>query len=105
MTYAVVKVGGHQEKVHVGGTIVANRLDGAVGDKIDLPAILLEQDGKLTVEPKKLKDVLVSCEIVNDSEQGKKINVLKFKNKVRYIRRIGARQQLTRLKVLAIEGA
>ena len=39
--YAVVKAGGSQHKVAVGDTFTINRLAGAAGDSVALPAILL----------------------------------------------------------------
>ncbi|MDQ1662870.1 MAG: large subunit ribosomal protein, partial [Blastococcus sp.] len=37
--YAVVKAGGSQHKVAVGDTFTINRLAGAAGDSVALPAI------------------------------------------------------------------
>ena len=39
--YAIVKAGGHQEKVEVGDVIVVNRLDAKVGDTVEFPVALV----------------------------------------------------------------
>ena len=36
--YAIVKAGGHQEKVEVGDVILVNRLDAKKGDTVEFPA-------------------------------------------------------------------
>ena len=78
--YAIVRAGGRQEKV-------------AVGD-VD--------EGAITADPAKLAKVKVTAEVVGH-ERGPKINILRYKNKTGYRRRQGHRQDLTRVKVTAIE--
>ena len=41
MVYAVVRAGGRQEKVEVGTIVVLDRQSAKIGDKIQLPAVLL----------------------------------------------------------------
>ncbi|MTB05428.1 MAG: 50S ribosomal protein L21, partial [Actinobacteria bacterium] len=36
--YAIVKAGGHQEKVAVGDTVIVDRIDAAVGATVSFPA-------------------------------------------------------------------
>jgi large subunit ribosomal protein L21 len=99
--YAVVKVGGHQEKVEIGDVILSNKLDVKTGDKIILDAVaFVGEDGKIIVDQKTLAKVTVTAEVLSDLEKGKKIAVMRFKNKSRQIKRRGHRQLLTRLKVL-----
>ena len=56
----------------------------------------------MTSDAKALAKVKVTAEIVRD-EKGPKINILKYKNKTGYRKRIGHRQALTRLKVTGIK--
>ena len=109
--YAVVKAGGSQHKVAVGDTFTINRLAGAAGDTVALPAILLV-DGdtvtsdaaalaKVTTDAKALEKVAVTGEILEHTK-GPKIRIHKFKNKTGYHKRQGHRQPLTRVKVTGI---
>lgn len=84
---AIIQVGASQHLVRVGQKISANRLDLEAGQKLEL-------GDKLTDQKVVLK--------VLSHLRGPKINGLKFKNKVRYIRRYGHRQELTSLEVMAI---
>ncbi len=83
--YAFVKTGGKQYKVAVGDLLQVEKLDAAPGDEVALPAVL----------------VAVKAEVVAQTK-GPKIRIHKFKNKTRYHKRQGHRQQLTELKVTDI---
>lgn len=100
--YAVVQSGGRQHKVAVGDVVEVNRVTGGRGSTMTLPPVLLVDGGNVTADPGRLAQCRVNAEIV-DHTQGPKIDVLKFKNKTGYRRRLGHRQQLTRLKVTGIE--
>lgn len=102
MVYAIVKAGGRQEKVSVGTVVVMNRIKATEGDKVELPALLLVDGESVTSDVKALSKVKVTAEVVRD-ERGPKIDILKFKNKTGYRKRIGHRQELTRLKVTGIK--
>lgn len=101
MVYAIVKAGGHQEKVSVGDTIVVDKLAGEAGDTVTFEPVMVVDGAKLTTEPTKLKKVKVNAEIVEDTK-GPKINILKFKNKTGYRRRMGHRQKYTVVKITEI---
>ena len=102
MVYAIVKAGGHQEKVSVGDIVVVDRLAGQPGATVQLPAVLLVDGAKVTSDAATLAKVSVTAEIVKN-ERGPKIIILKFKNKTGYRKRQGHRQDLTRLKVTGIK--
>lgn len=102
MVYAIVRAGGRQEKVSEGDVIVVDRLKAAEGDSVELPAVLLVDGEKVTSDVKALAKVKVTAEVVRD-ERGPKIDILKYKNKTGYRKRIGHRQELTRLKVTGIK--
>src|SRR5215207_5613156 len=94
VVYAVVKAGGSQHKVAVGDTFTINRLAGAEGDKVALPAILLVDGDTDTSDAAALAKVTVTGEIVEHGK-GPKIRIHKFKNKTGYHKRQGHRQRLT----------
>ena len=100
--YAIVKTGGKQYKVAVGDTLEVEKLDGAAGAAVSLPALLLVDGSDVTSDAKALAGVKVSAEVVAQTK-GPKIRILKYKNKTGYKKRIGHRQQLTQLKVTGIE--
>lgn len=102
MVYAIVKAGGRQEKVSEGDVIVVDRLKAGEGDSVELAAVLLVDGDKVTSDAKALSKVKVTAQVVRD-ERGPKIDILKYKNKTGYRRRIGHRQDLTRLKVTGIK--
>lgn len=102
MVYAIVKAGGRQEKVSVGDILVMNRIAGEVGDTVDLPVVLVVDGETVTSDADDLAKVKVTAEIVR-AERGPKIHILKYKNKTGYRRRMGHRQDLTRLKITTIK--
>lgn len=102
VVYAVVRAGGRQEKVEVGSVITINRVSGDDKGKLDLPAVLLVDGDTVTTDVEKLAKVIVTAEIVEDL-RGPKIVIQHYKNKTRYKRRMGHRQELTRLKVTGIK--
>ncbi|MDR0945943.1 MAG: 50S ribosomal protein L21 [Bifidobacteriaceae bacterium] len=100
--YAIVKTGGRQEKVSVGDQFLTNRLAGATGDTVELPAVLLVDGDKVTSSAAELAKVKVTAKIVGE-ERGPKIRILHYKNKTGYRRHQGHRQDLTRLEVTGIK--
>ncbi len=102
MVYAIVKAGGRQEKVSEGDIIVVNRLKAEAGSTVEFAPVLLVDGDKVTSDAKALAKVKVTAEVVQD-EKGPKIDILKYKNKTGYRKRIGHRQALTRLKVTGIK--
>ena len=101
MVYAIVKAGGRQEKVSVGDIVVMDRVQGEPGDTIDMTPVLLVDGDNVTSDADNLAKVKVTAEIMRD-ERGKKIRVFKYKNKTRYRRTQGHRQDLTRVKITGI---
>ena len=102
MVYAIVKAGGRQEKVSEGDILVVDRLKADQGSTIELAPVLLVDGDKITSDAKALAKVKVTAEVIRD-ERGPKIDILKYKNKTGYRKRIGHRQELTRLKVTGIK--
>lgn len=100
--YAIVKAGGHQEKVEVGDKILVNRLDAKNGDSVEFPVALVVDGSQVTVAAKDLAKISVKAEVVNDEAKGKKIIIQKFKNKTGVARRKGHRQELTMVKITEI---
>jgi large subunit ribosomal protein L21 len=100
--YAIVKTGGKQYKVAVGDVVEVEKVAGGPGDSVALPALLVVDGDTVTTDAQALAGVSVSGEVVAHT-QGPKISILKYKNKTGYKRRLGHRQDLTRVRVTAIE--
>ncbi|MDR1825680.1 MAG: 50S ribosomal protein L21 [Bifidobacteriaceae bacterium] len=100
--YAIVRASGRQEKVSVGDQLVLDRLKGAPGETIELPALLLVDGDKVTSSPKELAKVKVTAEILGN-ERGPKIAILTYKNKTGQRHHQGHRADLTRVKVTGIK--
>ncbi|MGC9049097.1 MAG: 50S ribosomal protein L21 [Patescibacteria group bacterium] len=103
--FAIIKTGGKQYLVKKGDVLFVEKLAGKVGEKIDFDQILLigeEKDGELKIGQPLVKGAKVKAEILEQSK-GPKIKVIKFKRKVRYHRKKGHRQPLTKVKILEIK--
>ena len=85
--YAIVKAGGHQEKVEVGDVILVNRLNAKKGDTVEFPAALVVDGSKVILGAKDLAKLTVKAEVVNDEAKGPKISIMTYKNKTGVARR------------------
>lgn len=99
--FAIVRAGGHQEKVAVGDVISVDRIDGEPGTEVTLPALLIVDGDAVTHDADALAGTPVTAEIV-DHHRGPKIDILHYRNKTGYRRRQGHRQELTTLRVTGI---
>jgi len=100
--YAIVKTGGKQYKVAVGDVVQVEKVVGGVGAAVPLPALLVVDGTDVTSDAGALAGVTVSGEVVAHL-RGPKIDILRYKNKTGYRRRLGHRQSLTQVRVTAIE--
>ena len=100
--YAIVKTGGKQYKVAEGDVIEVEKLAGQAGDELTLQAVLLVDGDDLVTDAAKLAKVAVTAEVVAHTK-GPKLNIMLYKNKSGYKRRMGHRQSLTQVRVTAIE--
>lgn len=100
--YAVLTTGGKQYRVEAGSTLVVEKVGGEPGSSVIFDRILLVGDGeKVTVGSPTVAGASVSATVLGEA-LGPKIVVFKFKQKVKYRRRTGHRQHLTRLRIDSI---
>jgi len=99
--YAIVKTGGKQYKVAVDDVVTVEKIDGAPGAEITLPALLLVDGADVVTDAAALAAASVTAKVVEHTK-GPKIRIHKFKNKTGYHKRQGHRQPLTRVQVTAI---
>jgi large subunit ribosomal protein L21 len=102
--YAIVRCGGRQEKASVDDVLTVDKLAGEVGSSVTLPAVLVIDDGKVISDPAEVGGYQVTAEILG-AASGPKINMIHFKNKTGYRRRLGHRQKYTQVKITGIAEA
>jgi large subunit ribosomal protein L21 len=101
--FAVVRTGGKQFRVEPGTSVRVEKLEGAVGDSIELAEVLLvgEKEGA------KIGTPLVSGAKVKGTitaqGRGPKITIFKMKRRKGYRRKAGHRQSFTEIRVDQIE--
>lgn len=100
--YAIVRSGGRQHKVAVGDVLTVDRVAGEPGTTLTLDALLLVDGDAVTSDASALSGVTVTAEVL-DHTKGKKIHILRYKNKTGYRRRQGHRQKHTQVRVTGIE--
>lgn len=103
MQFAIIKTGGKQYNVQAGQTLKVEKIEGEIGAKIKFDQVLLLVDGdKFEIGKPVVEKAVVEAEILSQG-RAQKINVIKFKPKVRYKRKKGHRQLFTEVKILAIK--
>jgi large subunit ribosomal protein L21 len=102
--YAIVRSGGRQHKVAVGDVFVADKVDAKVGETVELATILIVDGDAVTSDSWVLAGLKVRAEVV-DHRKGEKINIVKYKNKTGYRKRMGHRQRHTALRVTSIDSS
>jgi large subunit ribosomal protein L21 len=100
--YAIVRGGGRQYKVAVGDVFEVDLVAGEPGSTLALPAVLLVDEGQVTSDSAALAGVSVTAEVLRHTK-AKKIDIMTYKNKTGYRRRLGHRQQHTEVRVTGIE--
>ncbi len=103
MTYAVVRTGGKQFRVEPGTSVRVEKLEGAVGDSIELPEVLLvgEKDSATIGTP--LVNGAKVVGTITAHGRGPKITIFKMKRRKGYRRKYGHRQSYTEIRVDQIE--
>jgi large subunit ribosomal protein L21 len=105
MEFAVIKTGGKQYKVAKGDTLSIEKIKGefAKGDKVSFDKVLLVDNGKeTTIGTPYITGAKVGAEIV-DIGRSRKVMVVKYKQKSRYLRRAGHRQPFFKVKITSIK--
>ena len=102
--YAVVRTGGKQMKVAPGDAVRVEKLDGSVGDRVEMTEVLLVAgDG----EPRIGQPLVAGAKVIGTitaQGRGPKITVFKMKRRKGYRRKSGHRQAYTEVRVEGIEG-
>ncbi len=81
--------------------LTVDTLAGEIGSSVTLPAVLVVDDGKVISDPAELGRYQVTAEIMG-AIAGPKINMIHYRNKTGYRRRLGHRQRYTQVKITGI---
>jgi large subunit ribosomal protein L21 len=102
--YAIVRCGGRQERASVDDVLTIDKLAGEVGSSVTLPAVLVVDGSKVISDPAEVGGYQVTAEILG-AASGPKINMIHYRNKTGYRRRLGHRQKYTQVKITGIGAA
>ncbi|MFA6177566.1 MAG: 50S ribosomal protein L21 [Candidatus Paceibacterota bacterium] len=108
MEFAVIQTGGKQYKVSKGTLVSIEKIkttgvEYKKGDKLVFDKVLLVDDGKdTTIGTPYIKSAKVDAEIV-EIGRARKILVVKYKQKSRYLKRNGHRQPFFKVKITSIK--
>jgi len=97
---AVIKTGGKQYLVKEGDVISIEKLEAKPGETVQFEVLMTADGDKLNVGTP-LVSGKASAEVVAHG-RAKKIEVVKYKAKSRYTRRVGHRQLFTKVKISKI---
>ena len=103
--FAVIQTGGKQYKVSKGSPVSIEKITGEYkkGDKVIFDKVLLVDDGKdATIGTPYIIGAKVEAEIV-EIGRARKILVVKYKQKSRYLSRNGHRQPFFKVKIISIK--
>ncbi len=100
--YAIIRDRGMQYRVEEGQVVELALMNADVGSQVELGEVLMIGGGdKVTVGSPLVSGAKVLAKVVGNSK-GEKIIVFKYKNKKRYRRRTGHRQQYTKVSISQI---
>jgi len=100
--YAIVRCGGRQEKVAVDDVLTVDKMAGEIGSTVTLPTVLVVDGDSVVSAPADVAKYEVTAEILG-ATKGPKINIMHYRNKTGYKRRMGHRQPYTQVKVTGIK--
>jgi len=94
--YAIIRTGGHQEKVAVGEQITVDRLKEEPGAEIRfVPLMVHKDDGTIVTDHAELTKAAIVVGKVVQHFKGEKLEVFNYRQKTGYRRHTGHRQPLT----------
>lgn len=100
--FAVIQTGGKQYNVTENDVLKVEKLNGNVGDKLNLEVLLVSDGNKTVAGTPTVKTAEVVAEIVAHGK-GDKIVVYKYKPKKNERKKQGHRQPWTEIKIVSIK--
>ena len=101
--FAIIETGGKQYKVCEGDTIFVEKLEAEEGAEITFDKVLAIGGESFVAGAPYVEGATVTATVVN-SGRGKKIYVLKYKSKKNEKKKIGHRQDYTKVQINKIVG-
>ncbi len=99
---AIFESGGKQYIVSAGDKIQVEKLPAETGKSVSFDKVLFTSTGNDAVVGKPfIAGATVQGKVLKQG-RGKKIHVLKYKNKSKYRRKIGARQHFTEVEIIKV---
>ena len=97
--YAVIETGGKQYRIEKGNTLDIERIEAEPGQSVKLSNVLALSDGKeLTVGAPQVEGAEITAQVV-EHLRGPKVVAFKKKRRKGYKKKIGHRQELTKIKI------
>jgi large subunit ribosomal protein L21 len=100
--YAVLRIGGFQCIAREGDTLTLPRLEAEPGAEVKLDQVLFVRDGdRAVVGRPTVPGSYVAAQVV-EHDRARKVTTFKFRRREKYRRRIGHRQDQTRVRITGI---
>lgn len=100
--FAVIETGGKQYVVRQGDVLKIEKLEGEAGSKVSFEKVLFYANGsEVSVGTPHIAGMKVEA-TVKGQGRGKKILVMKYKQKSRYMKRNGHRQPFTEVEIVSL---
>ena len=101
--YAIIETGGKQYKVAKNDILVVEKLETKAGGEVKMNKVLLAKEGNsVHVGDPYLKGAHVICEVLGQ-ERAPKVIAFKYKRRKSEKKKIGHRQNVTKIRVKEIE--
>ena len=101
--FAIFVTGGKQYKVSVGDVVFVEKLGVAEGEQVTFDNVLAVSGETLAVGTPKVEGAAVVATVLKNGKS-KKIDVIKYKSKKNEKKKIGHRQDYTKIQIEKIEG-
>lgn len=100
--YAVFATGGKQYRAVAGDVLKIEKLDAEKGATVELDQVLMVGEGEdVKIGTPYLKGGKVTATVVEHG-RGEKVNILKFKRRKHHMKRMGHRQDFTKIEITGI---
>jgi large subunit ribosomal protein L21 len=100
--YAIFQLSGFQYRAEEGAVLQVPLQDGKIGDKLEIPEILLVQKNDQTkIGTPFVEGAKIEAELLSHGK-GDKIMIYKYKRRTKYRRTQGHRQDFTEVKIKKI---
>ena len=103
--YAIIETGGKQYRVSENDIIDIELLGVEAGNKVEFQNVLfVNENGTVKIGNPQIEGYVVHGELVEEVK-GKKVIAYKYKRRKNYHRKVGHRQNYSRVKITAIKAA